>query len=94
MVPWITFHYGWRMAFLATGALGLFWIVACLSLYRRPEEMRSSLRRNWPTSRVIARKLRPPFPGASCCDFRKTWADWTGKVLYRSHLVGLPVLDA
>jgi ACS family hexuronate transporter-like MFS transporter len=38
IVPWITFRFGWRMAFIATGALGMLWIAAWLALYRRPEE--------------------------------------------------------
>ena len=37
IVPWLTFRYGWQMAFLATGALGIVWIVAWLALYRPPE---------------------------------------------------------
>src|SRR5579864_1903379 len=38
VVPWLTLRFGWRMAFIATGALGMLWIIAWLSLYRRPEE--------------------------------------------------------
>ena len=38
MVPWITYRFGWRMAFIATGALGFVWIVCWLALYHRPEE--------------------------------------------------------
>ncbi len=38
VVPWLTYRFGWRMAFIATGALGLLWVVAWLALYRRPEE--------------------------------------------------------
>lgn len=38
IVPWLTLRYGWRMAFIGTGALGLLWIAAWLALYRRPEE--------------------------------------------------------
>src|ERR1051326_8484178 len=38
IVPWLTFRYGWRMAFIATGAFGLVWIAAWLALYRKPEE--------------------------------------------------------
>jgi len=37
VVPWITHRYGWRMAFIATGALGFAWIVCWLSFYHRPE---------------------------------------------------------
>jgi MFS transporter, ACS family, aldohexuronate transporter len=38
VVPWITYRFGWRMAFIATGALGLVWILFWLAVYRRPEE--------------------------------------------------------
>jgi ACS family hexuronate transporter-like MFS transporter len=38
VVPWITLRYGWRMAFIATGALGFVWLLAWLALYRRPED--------------------------------------------------------
>ena len=38
IVPWLTLRFGWQMAFIATGALGMLWIVAWLALYRRPEE--------------------------------------------------------
>ncbi len=38
IVPWLTIRWGWRIAFIATGALGALWIVAWLALYRRPEE--------------------------------------------------------
>lgn len=38
VVPWLTYRFGWRMAFIATGALGLVWVGAWLALYSRPEE--------------------------------------------------------
>jgi ACS family hexuronate transporter-like MFS transporter len=38
VVPWLTLRFGWRMAFIATGALGFLWIAAWLALYGRPEE--------------------------------------------------------
>ena len=38
VVPWITYRFGWRMAFIATGALGLVWILCWVAVYRRPEE--------------------------------------------------------
>lgn len=40
IVPAITLAYGWRMAFIATGALSLVWLAAWLIVYRRPEEHR------------------------------------------------------
>jgi MFS transporter, ACS family, hexuronate transporter len=38
VVPWITYRFGWRMAFIATGALGFVWILCWLLVYHRPEE--------------------------------------------------------
>ena len=38
VVPWLTYRFGWRMAFIATAALGFIWIVCWLAVYRRPEE--------------------------------------------------------
>lgn len=41
IVPWLTYRFGWRMAFIGTGALGSIWIAAWLLLFHRPEETRS-----------------------------------------------------
>jgi len=38
IVPWITLRFGWRMAFIGTGALGMIWIAVWLALYRKPQE--------------------------------------------------------
>lgn len=38
IVPWITLRFGWRMAFIGTGALGMIWIAVWLAVYRRPDE--------------------------------------------------------
>ena len=38
VVPWITVHWGWRWAFVITGALGFVWLAFWLLLYRKPEE--------------------------------------------------------
>jgi ACS family hexuronate transporter-like MFS transporter len=40
VVPWLTYRFGWRMAFIATGALGFVWVVCWLAIYHRPEEDR------------------------------------------------------
>ena len=36
-VPAIVLAFGWQVAFIATGALGLVWLAAWLALYRAPE---------------------------------------------------------
>ena len=38
VVPWITIYFGWRWAFIITGALGFVWLIAWLMLYQKPEE--------------------------------------------------------
>ena len=37
-VPWIASNYGWRMAFILTGAIGFVWLLFWLPTYRRPHE--------------------------------------------------------
>lgn len=37
-VPWIAWKFGWRWAFVLTGALGFVWLAFWLLLYRKPEE--------------------------------------------------------
>jgi len=37
IVPWITLHWGWEWAFIATGLSGLLWVFAWLAMYRPPE---------------------------------------------------------
>jgi ACS family hexuronate transporter-like MFS transporter len=37
IVPWISIHYGWQLAFVVTGAFGLLWVVAWVLVYRSPE---------------------------------------------------------
>jgi MFS transporter, ACS family, aldohexuronate transporter len=36
-VPWITVNYGWYWAFIATGAIGFFWLFLWWPLYKSPE---------------------------------------------------------
>jgi ACS family hexuronate transporter-like MFS transporter len=38
VVPWIALHWGWRSAFLLTGALGFVWLIFWFLLYRKPDE--------------------------------------------------------
>jgi ACS family hexuronate transporter-like MFS transporter len=35
IVPWIALRYGWRAAFVITGAVGLLWVVLWLTIYRK-----------------------------------------------------------
>src|SRR5271154_3829536 len=37
IVPVIVYHWGWRAAFVVTGALSVLWLAAWLKMYRRPQ---------------------------------------------------------
>jgi len=37
-VPLLTLHFGWRAAFLVTGALGLLWVIPWLLWFRKPAD--------------------------------------------------------
>ena len=37
VVPWITLHWGWQWAFIATGLIGFVWLAWWLWVYRAPE---------------------------------------------------------
>jgi MFS transporter, ACS family, hexuronate transporter len=38
IVPFITYRWGWRAAFIVTGSFSLIWLVLWLKFYRRPQE--------------------------------------------------------
>ncbi len=37
-VRWLTYRFGWRMAFIAIGAVGFLWVLVWLLFYRHPDE--------------------------------------------------------
>src|SRR6476646_4086222 len=42
LVPWIALRWGWQWAFVATGGLGLLWLLLWIPLYRNPERGRDT----------------------------------------------------
>lgn len=80
IVPWITLRFGWRMAFIITGALGMIWIVAWLLLYRRPEQ--SSLVSPGELALIQSDQEgnAETVPWRVLLRFRQTWAVGLGKM--------------
>ncbi len=80
-VPFIAAQFGWRWAFIITGALGFIWLVFWLALYSKPEE----------NPRVTPEELAhinsdPPettetIAWVKLLTFRQTWAFAVGKFL-------------
>ncbi len=74
VVPWITIRYGWHAAFLATGLLGVPWIVWWMLKYRIPQEHPSVT----PGELAYIQDDEPEFVGAQpewskLLSFRQTW---------------------
>ena len=81
LVPWITLRWGWPGAFLATGALGLLWLVAWQTTYRSPQDHP----RVTPAELALIQGDRPgPTAKVSWLELfrhRQTWAFTAGMVL-------------
>jgi MFS transporter, ACS family, hexuronate transporter len=82
VVPWLTVTYGWRAAFVATGAIGFLWIVLWVLMYEKPEQHK----------RLTKDELKyilsdPPDQSSSkilwlgLLNYRQTWAFVLGKFM-------------
>ena len=56
VVAWVTIHYGWRSAFVVTGAAGLVWLAAWLLIYETPKDY-AAAEYSRPTERVPWQKV-------------------------------------
>jgi ACS family hexuronate transporter-like MFS transporter len=89
LVPWIALTWGWQWAFIVTGALGFFWLLLWLPLYRDPETSdRVSAAElahiNEPSANEPSAESREPraaVPWLSLFRYRQTWAFIVGKLL-------------
>jgi ACS family hexuronate transporter-like MFS transporter len=79
IVPWITLRFGWRAAFLVTGALGLLWIAAWVLLYRRPEDSKLVSHEELAFIQSDREPVAAPVPWRILLRFRQTWAVGLGK---------------
>ncbi|MES2290217.1 MAG: MFS transporter [Pseudomonadota bacterium] len=79
VVPALTLAYGWRAAFVVTGAVSLLWLVAWIAIYRRPREQRrvSAAELAWIESDPA--DPTTPIPWARLARVRETWAYALGK---------------
>lgn len=80
-VPWITVTWGWEWAFIITGGLGFFWLVAWLVVYRSPREhpRLSAAELAYIESDPI--ESAQPVAWARLLSHRQTWAFAVGKFL-------------
>jgi ACS family hexuronate transporter-like MFS transporter len=68
LVPWIALRWGWQWAFVATGALGLLWLLFWIPLYRNADTQDASIQ--------VKREAWLGF-----FRYRQTWAFIAGKAM-------------
>lgn len=79
VVPWIALTWGWRWAFIVTGAIGFLWLAFWLPLYRAPERHPSVS-----AAELAHIRSGPPEPAGAIpwrrlLRYRQTWAFVVGK---------------
>lgn len=81
IVPIIAVTLGWRWAFILTGLLTVFWLIAWLGFYRRPREKKSLTAEElaW----IEAEPVEPqrPVKWATLFRYRQTWAYMSARFL-------------
>jgi ACS family hexuronate transporter-like MFS transporter len=81
IVPWITIHWGWRSAFLVSGAAGFLWLVLWMTVYRAPEEHPHCSPQELAYIRSGEDQSSAKVRWATLLGFRQTWAFLIAKFL-------------
>lgn len=81
-VPWITLHWGWRWAFVATGVVGFLWAAWWLRAYHPPEvHPRLSAAELAHIRSDPPEPVGKPVPWTRLIGYRETWAFALGKFM-------------
>ena len=82
VVPWLAINWGWQMAFIATGAVGLIWLIFWFIYYEVPEKQK---RLKEPELKYIQSDQEASaserIPWGVLLKYRQTWAFFVGKFL-------------
>lgn len=81
LVPWLAATFGWRGAFVATGALGFVWLAFWLGMYRKPEEHPRVSPAELALIRSDPAESAKGVPWARLFPLKETWAFAFGKFL-------------
>jgi ACS family hexuronate transporter-like MFS transporter len=81
VVPWITVQWGWRSAFVITGALGFVWLLFWIVLYRKPEEHPRLSRTELDYIRSDPQEPTSKIKWAQLIPHRQTWSFVAGKFM-------------
>jgi len=82
VVPWIAVNWGWQEAFVATGAIGLIWLIFWFIFYEVPEKQRrlGKAEMEYITSDK-EEEVKESVSWVKLLRYRQTWAFFVGKFL-------------
>jgi ACS family hexuronate transporter-like MFS transporter len=81
IVPWITLTWGWREAFVATGAIGMVWLFFWWFLYENPEKHKRVTREELAYIRSDPPDPPVQIPWLRLMKYRGAWAFAVGKFI-------------
>jgi len=81
LVPAVTMAWGWRAAFIVTGLFSLVWLVAWLTIYRRPEDTPAVTAQELALIRAEPLETPRPVPWRILLAQRESWAYIAGRFL-------------
>jgi ACS family hexuronate transporter-like MFS transporter len=81
IVPWITLRFGWRWAFIATGLLGVPWLISWLATYRTPQQHHKLSPSELAYIQSDPQDPVAQIPWSRLIPYRQTWAFGLGKFM-------------
>src|SRR5689334_20442929 len=81
VVPPLTLAFGWRWAFVVTGAIGFAWLILWLAFYHKPETHPKLTRAELGYIQSDPPDAATKIPWARLLPHRQTWAFATGKFM-------------
>ena len=81
LVPWITLTWGWRAAFITTGAIGFIWLAFWLAIYRPPQEHPKCGKAELAHICGDGDEAARPVKWMRLLRYRQTWAFAIGKLM-------------
>ena len=89
LVPYLAIHYSWKIAFIATGAIGFIWLIFWFLLYEVPSKQKRLSKAEFDYihsdqedhSEVISQEERPEISWIKLLLYKQTWAFIAGKFL-------------
>ena len=89
VVPWLAINYSWKIAFIATGAIGFLWLILWFIYYEIPSKQKRLSKAEFdyihsdlddPTH-AVEEDTRPKVSYGQLFGYKQTWAFITGKFL-------------